>query len=746
MIIEKNLDKYVVFTDDSLSHALQKITDNKSGMVFVVDRNWVLEGILTDGDFRRWLLTTVKMDLSLSVVNAQNKNFVSCSEYADQKEIEQLFSDRIEFLPLVNMQGHLVGLASKKNQGMKIGKFNLSQDAGTFVIAEIGNNHNGSFKRAIEMIDLAVDMGANCAKFQMRHLDEVYRQRTLRKDGEDLGTEYVLDLLRRFELSTEQHHQLANHCKKKGILYLCTPWDTRSVDVLQVIGVPAYKVASADLTNLPLLDKLCATNKPLILSTGMSSQDEVEITVSFLKQRKTEFVLLHCNSTYPAPLQDVNLKWMNQLRKIHPLVGYSGHERGINVSLAAVALGARVIERHFTLDRDMEGPDHAASLTYIEFKRMVEGIREIEVALGKGKSRHISQGEMINRENLSKSLVSTRSLSKGTVLTASDIKVCSPGQGLSPQFYERLVGRTLQHDMKEEDFFYPSDLNYKKIEPRSYRFSRPWGVPVRYHDFQEYNASIKPDLFEFHFSYSDMELKPEDYLQGTYDCSFVVHAPELFSNSLLMDLASPDEGYRAHSVSETQRVIDITRNLKKFFPKTIRPMIIANVGGFTMDEPLPSGVIQDYYERFAMSLGELDLNGVELIPQTMAPFPWHFGGQRYQNLFIRIDEIVEWCEKLKLRMCFDISHSRLACNHLDIDFYEFAKKIAPLTAHLHLGDAKDLNGEGIQIGDGEIDFDRLGKILKESCPTASFIPEIWQGHKNGGEGFWIALEKLEYTI
>ncbi|MFC5299809.1 N-acetylneuraminate synthase family protein [Azospira restricta] len=616
----------------------------------------------------------------------------------------------------------------------------------TYVIAEIGNNHNGSFERAIEMIDRAVDMGADCAKFQMRHLDEVYRKRSLRKDGEDLGTEYILDLLARFELGVDQHRKLFEYCRQKGIEYLCTPWDEKSVAVLEGFGVPAYKVASADLTNLPLLDVLARTGKPLILSTGMSATEEVRATVDFLNARGARYALLHCNSTYPAPLHDINLRWMGELRKIHPLVGYSGHERGINVSLAAVALGACIVERHFTLDRLMEGPDHAASLTHAEFRQMIEGIREIEEALGDGLARKLSQGEMINRENLGKSLVAARPLSAGTVLGAGDVKIRSPGQGLSPQNFARLVGRTLRRDMREEDFFYPSDLADTRVEPRAYRFGRPWGVPVRYHDFKEYAGRISPDLWEFHLSYSDMDLDPADYLGGTYSADYVVHAPELFSGSRLMDLATPDDAYRNDSIRETQRVIDITRSLRKFFPKARRPMIVANIGGFTMDEPLPADVIEGYYRRFANSLDELDREGVEIIPQTMAPFPWHFGGQRYQNIFVKIDEIVEWCSRLGLRMCFDVSHSRLTCNHLGYDFYDFAAKIAPFTGHLHLGDAKDLNGEGLQIGEGDIDFARLGGILKAGCPGASFIPEIWQGHKNGGEGFWIALERLEGTL
>jgi len=624
---------------------------------------------------------------------------------------------------------------------LRIGNFEIGGKR-SFVIAEIGNNHNGDFDRAIEMIDRAAEMGADCAKFQMRHLDQVYRQRTLKRSGDDLSTEYVLDLLNRFELSVDQHMQLATYCGQKGILYLCTPWDVRSVEILEEIGVPAYKVASADLTNLPLLDVLAKTGKPLILSTGMSRRDEVVQTSDFLTRRGAPFVLLHCNSTYPAPFHDIQLNWMDELRKVHDLIGYSGHERGTAVTIAAVALGACVVERHFTLDRTMEGPDHAASLEFAEFARLIQGIREVEQALGDGGERRVSQGEMINRENLGKSLVSSRPLKRGDVLSAADIKVRSPGQGLSPQRYEDLVGRTLDRDMLEEDFFFASDLADGRVEPRAYRFQRPWGIPVRYHDFGEYAGKVKPDIFEFHLSYSDMELDPADYLSGAYACDFVVHAPELFGGSRLMDLASPDEDYRRFSIVETQKVIDITRGLKRFFPKTQRPPIVANVGGFTMDAPLPPKVIPEYYERFGRSLSELDLDGVELTPQTMAPFPWHFGGQRYQNIFVKIDEIEAWCARFDLRMCFDISHSRLTCNHLGVDFYDFAARIAPITAHLHLGDAKGLNGEGLQIGEGDIDFDRLGKSLATN-PGASFIPEIWQGHKNGGEGFWIALERLE---
>lgn len=628
---------------------------------------------------------------------------------------------------------------------LNIGSFTIGAGR-SFVIAEIGNNHNGSFELAKEMIDKAQLAGADCVKFQMRHLDQVYLERSLRKEGVDLGTEYVIDLLDRFELSNQQHREISEYCRQSGILYMCTPWDARSVEILEDFGVPAYKVASADLTNLPLLDVLSRTKKPLILSTGMSVQEEVEASVDFLSERNVQFALLHCNSTYPAPFHDINLRWMETLKKLHPHIGYSGHERGTAISIAAVSLGACIIERHYTKDRTMEGPDHAASLEFDEFKQMVSGIREVEQALGQGEYRALSQGEMINRENLGKSLVAAKPLESGDIITADCVKVRSPGQGLSPQHYEALLGRTVSREIKEEDFYFESDLTNQRVQSRAYSYCRPWGVPVRYHDFDVYSNLIEPDFFEFHFSYSDMELNPDDFLTGIYDFDFVVHAPELFSGSRLMDLATPDEAERLKSLSETQRIIDITRGLKRFFPKTERPMIVANVGGFTMDEPLPSDEIEGYYERFALSLSELDREGVELIPQTMAPFPWHFGGQRYQNIFVKPDEIVRWCTKLNLRMCFDISHSRLTCNHLGLDFYDFAERVAPISGHIHMGDAKGLNGEGLQIGQGDIDFKKLGDILKDKCPHSHFIPEIWQGHKNQGEGFWIALEKLEGLI
>jgi len=394
----------------------------------------------------------------------------------------------------------------------------------------------------------------------------------------------------------------------------------------------------------------------------------------------------------------------------------------------------------------MEGPDHAASLEPVEFASLIAGIREVEAALGQetpSRERFLSQGELINRENLAKSLVAARELPAGTIISEADVLVRSPGQGISPLALPKLVGRELRRSVRADGYFFASDLGENASSPRPYKFRRPWGVPVRYHDAKAFIDRCQPNLVEFHLSYQDMDRDPAEYFSAPYDIDFIVHAPELFAGSRLMDLASSDPAYRQFSIEQTQRVIDITRSLKRFFPETTRPCIVANIGGYSMDAPVAAEKKPALYETFLKSLDTLDMEGVELIPQTMAPFPWHFGGQRYQNIFIFPEEAARICSANGIRMCVDISHTKLASNHFGFDFLPGLAALGPYTAHYHLGDAKGFDGEGLQVGDGDIDFAALGSVLAKHAPAASFIPEIWQGHKNQGEGFWIALDRLE---
>ena len=624
---------------------------------------------------------------------------------------------------------------------MKIQNFTIGGQR-TFIIAEIGNNHNGDFERAKLMIDKAVEMGADCAKFQMRHISDVYRAQSLNKSGEDLGTEYIIDLLNKFELSVDQQKALSEYCREQGILYMCTPWDSKSVDVLESFSVPAYKVASADLTNLPLLDKLSKTQKPLILSTGMSSSKEIQISSDFLNNRKVDFAFLHCNSTYPAPLHDINLNWINKLKEIHPLVGYSGHERGTSVAIAAAALGAVVIEKHFTFDKDQEGNDHKVSLLPHEFKQMVQGIKEVSASLGTNIERALTQGELINRENLAKSIIAKRDISPGEIFTEDMFVFRSPGQGLQPNRMFELLGKRAQRDIEEGDFLFQSDINEKKSVFLQFNFKRAVGVPVRYGDYLKMKSMSNINFVEFHLSYKDLDVS--DPIKGFNDFGYSVHAPELFADDHLLDLASFDDEYRKNSITNLQRTIETTRDIKKHFNQVADPILIVNVGGWSQQGFLNKEEIREKTDILKKSLADIDFTGVELSIQTMPPYPWHFGGQQYHNLFVDPEFIDMFCSETGHKICFDVSHSMMTCNYLKVDFMsEYYTKIKRHVNYMHIVDAKGIDGEGVQIGSGDVPFEYLCNSLNNDLPDVAFVPEVWQGHKDSGAGFWNAIQYLQ---
>ncbi|MHA3902459.1 N-acetylneuraminate synthase family protein [Castellaniella sp. WN] len=612
-----------------------------------------------------------------------------------------------------------------------------------FVIAEIGNNHNGSLALAKDLVDQAQAAGADCVKFQIRNREALYRIKADGSRAEDLGVEYIQDLLDKVELPLDEHRALREYCTQKGVIYLCTPWDEPSVDVLAGFNVAALKIASADLCNPYLMSKAASLGKPLVVSTGMSHEPEIIRAIEHLNTLGVPFVLLHCNSAYPAPEHDIQLGYLKRLRELHPLIGYSGHERGIAITLAAVALGAQVVERHITLDRGMEGPDHLASLEPAEFRQLVEGIRQIEKALSwQGPGRHASQGELLNRENLGKSVIAARAIQTGQVFTADMLRIASPGQGLAPYRLPELLGRTAQRSLEQGDFLNPSDLQEQKPLAREYRFPVRWGVPVRYHDFRQYRQWVSPDLFEFHLSYRDLSVAPQPYLE-TVGCSrLVVHAPELFENSELLDLVSDDMDYRQRSIDNLQRVVDATMQISEFFPNADARLIVANIGGFSADEPLPFEQRAVLYQRFKESCKQIDFRDTELIPQNMAPFPWHFGGQRHQNIFMMPDELTEQAKGSGLRLCLDLSHLQMTCFHFGLDFQAALVQLLPYSAHLHVADAKGNNGEGVLMGTGDVDWPATWTQIAR-YPGVSFIPEVWQGHKDHGAGFWSALNFLE---
>ncbi|MEN8172262.1 MAG: N-acetylneuraminate synthase family protein [Chloroflexota bacterium] len=615
---------------------------------------------------------------------------------------------------------------------MKIGNRLVGDGHPAYIIAEIGVNHNGILDYALQLIDAAARAGADVVKFQKRNLKRLYPQKFL--DNANVGEKnlnYLLPILQQVELSDEDFHRIVAYCEQKDITFMCSAFDEDSADFVESLGVPAYKVASADMINLPLIDYLIQKDKPIVVSTGMSRWEEVLITVEFLQERKADFALLHCNSAYPAAFGDINLRFMDRLREFGVPVGYSGHERGISVSTVAAALGASIIERHITLDRTMNGPDHAASLEPHGFDKLVRDIRQVEQAMGTGTEKFFTMGEILNREVLAKSLVATQLIEPGDEITREMITVKGPGQGLSPQRYIDLVGRVAERVIEVDEPFLDRDLGQKVSLDIEHTLPMDWGLVVRFNDFRKM-LPYNPPMLEFHFTDKDLDVP---YPGDDLDMQLVVHAPEFWSNHLV-DICAFDEDHRAASVALMQRSLNVTREMAVHFNGI--PKMIVHPGAASLDQPISDR--KRLYDNLRRSVEELDFTDVELLLENLPPHPWYFGGQWLTNAFMDMVEIRDFLESMNLKTCYDTSHHKLYCNWSGVDFYEQVELILPYVSHLHLSDASGLDGEGLQIGDGNIDWVKFFGVVKDYHGT--MIPEIWRGHQRGGEGFFIAINRL----
>lgn len=326
--------------------------------------------------------------------------------------------------------------------------------AKTLIIAEAGVNHNGSLEIAKQLVRTAKECGADIVKFQTAKLDSLVSKHAEMADYQKKNTgkeESQKEMLRKLLLSYEDFLTLADYCKEVGIQFLSTPFDIESIHFLNPMQ-DIWKVPSGEITNYPYLVEIAKTGKKVIISTGMAEMDEIEAAVRVLRENGTkDLTILHCTTEYPAPLDDVNLRVMQTLKeKFGCPVGYSDHTKGISVSLAASALGAEVIEKHFTLDRNMEGPDHKASLEPDELKALVDGVRDIERALGTGEKKP-SEIELKNRLVARKSIVARMDIKAGDMFTEENLTTKRPGSGLSPMLWNSVIGQKAKRDFTEDE-------------------------------------------------------------------------------------------------------------------------------------------------------------------------------------------------------------------------------------------------------------------------------------------------------
>ncbi len=338
-----------------------------------------------------------------------------------------------------------------------IGKRLVGNGEPCFIIAEAGSNHNRDFKQAKRLIDVASEAGADAVKFQTFSAEKLYSKKTptmsyLKKNKLLKKDETVWDLLKRLELPREWHKDLAKYCKEKKIIFLSTPFDLEAVDQLEEVGMPAYKIASYEITHLPLLKRVAETDKPIILSTGMADLSDIETALDVIyKTGNRNVILLHCAINYPPKFEDLNLRAIQTMKQAFQLpVGFSDHTMGITADIAAVALGACAIEKHYTTSRKLDGPDHSFAVEPEELKAMVRGIREAEKALGSPvKKRTQAEEEMYKLGR--RSLVAAKRINRGSVIQPDMIDVKRPGFGIPTKLMDVVVGKKAKVDIDEDE-------------------------------------------------------------------------------------------------------------------------------------------------------------------------------------------------------------------------------------------------------------------------------------------------------
>ena len=725
----------IVSDDISLLEAMRKIDLNKGGVLFLVNHKGQLRGSLSDGDIRRGLLTK-GLNLNSAAILATNS--APFSVEVGTSGAEKIDSQLV--FPILDDHGRVLDIISSSGE-MVIGDRLIDSEAPPFFIAEIGNNHNGDIELARELVDKAIESGADAVKFQLRHLDEVYGSGSSSKD---VGVEYTMQLLAEVNLSPDEMNDLVKYSKSKGILVGCTPFDLRSLRDVISFDIDFIKIASADLTNTSLLEAAAKWFIPIIISTGMSTLDEIERASRVMKDSKCPFALLHCNSTYPTPFKDVGLNFMPNLSDYSSsgVYGYSGHERGYEVPIAAVSMGASIIEKHFTIDRSMRGNDHKVSLLPEEFLQMVTAAKNVKESLGSS-NRSMSQGEMINRENLAKSIVAGRDIEVGECLKMGDLEFKSPGQGIQPDRAHELVGKILVNALSCGDNIFYS--HFEKIDGLGFKsrfsdleFSREAGIPVRFHDVHKMTAGSNLTFVEFHLTNKDLDFDLEDFQLPPSITSIAVHAPELFDGDNLLDLANIDPTIRDRSIHDMGKVVEIASRLGELLGQSKVPIVV-NVGGQTTGDFSSPELSKQLYDNVGKSLKKISTPAVDLLIQTMPPYPWHFGGQSFHNLFVDAGETLDFCQKWGFGICFDLSHSAMAGAWMERNVIEWIEVLGPWIRHMHLSDSAGVDGEGLQIGDGELNFGKISEALNLHVPNISFIPEIWQGHVDGGSQSFKAL-------
>lgn len=611
----------------------------------------------------------------------------------------------------------------------------------TYVIAEIGINHNGNLETALDLIDWSAQAGVDAVKFQRRTLEEIYTKKILDDpNSAEWNFEYIIPILKDTQLEDFELEKCQDYAKSLGLDFIVTPFDEKSAKIIEPL-VDAFKIGSMDMVNKPLLKTCGDYGKPLIISTGMWELHEIIQINYFLDKNDIEHFLLLANSTYPTPYESINLEVLNSLERINrSFIGYSGHERGTFIPIAAAAMGARIIEKHITLDRNQLGPDHKASMYPNEFKEMVDNLRNLEKASGKYKK--INQAEKLAKQTFAKSAYVKEDLKIGHQLNIDDVYFASPGKGIMIHEIDNYYGKLLTTEVKKDTYLTKS--NFEEIIPINKwnlpKFSKDWGVKTRFHDFDEY-SKLNPPVIEFHMSQADLDINFNKHSNSR----LIVHAPEIFDKKLV-DICSNNSTHVNESIQILQKAIDKTIDIGRGFNRG-RPKFVVHLGGMTLDDVKENNRDGARYAMLSRSIDafkklKYNPDDIEILPENLPPRPWYFGGQFFQYGFMYAEDMLKFCDYFDLNMTLDVCHAALYCNYKNISLDGYVKKVLDKSSHFHFSDAIGIDGEGVQIGEGNIDFFTLFDIIKNKKENFSWVTEIWSGHINHGKGCRESMHSL----
>jgi len=612
-----------------------------------------------------------------------------------------------------------------------------------YFIAEIGKACNGDLEYAREIIKRCKEAGANAVRFHHFFLEENVYSDVLKKSLERAWSfKLQLPFFKETLFSEDEYQTILGWCKDLSLDFIATPWDLNSFDLFKRVGVTNYKINSLNAMNIPLVKTILSESKRTYLSTGAMSAAEVKLLIEELSLSNYNVALLHAVIAYPAPVNNINIRAIEILKEYHHEVGYSSNDLSQTSVLIACSLGATVIERHVHIPQN--GLDlHKASIDVSRFAEEIVQVGEVQELLAR-KIKGETRGEMINQEILSKSFVIKENIPKGTRLSEENLALQLPAKGVHAKKWFDIVGQKALTDLKKGEYLYSSGIEGFIPKRNKSSLSRytpgKRGVVVRFKDIDEMIGDRQIDYVEVHYASGD--LKKHDECKE-YDLDLIVHLPE-YAEGKLLDLSSHDESLRKYSIEVINEVMNRARKLQPLFKKS-KGLLKFIVHPGTLTYPGLDRHPHEQYDLFLDSMNQMDTSGLEIIIENMTPFAWFLENdwspkQGASNAFLDAPDIAHFCKTYNYGMCLDVCHAKLYCNHAGRDFLSYLKIVRPYVKHLHFADCTGIDGEGIQIGDGENQWQDICEVFEDF--EYGWTPEIWNGHLDGGEKFYEAHDRL----